>query len=139
MIFVILALVILLIALIIVFIKSYWWSELWMGLIIFVGLILVGATMFSFKWHIGDSQYTGYIYSAESAFGYVTGHLRFSENAGEDTQPSFCVVEREQGDLVRSLAGSGKKVKITVSSKGFFFANNPFECSGNTTIEVMDK
>lgn len=138
MIIVIISAILLAIAFVVVATKSYWWGELWMALAALFGLIAVVALFTGFKWHIGTDQYTGYIYSAESAFGYTTGHLRFSENAGEDSQPSFCVVDAEQGDLVRSLAGSGKKVKVTVTSKGLFFSNNPFACSGNTTIEIME-
>lgn len=138
MIFVFVLLALLLAAFIILGIKSYYYEELWWGAAILTGIALVIAFFMSFKWHIGTDQYTGYIYSAETAFGYTTGHLRFSENAGEDTQPSFCVIDAEQGDLVRSLAGSGKKVKVTVSSRGVFFSNNPFACSGNTSIEIME-
>lgn len=89
------------------------------------------------KCKIGTEQYSGYIYSTEQKFGRVIAHVRFSESAGEDTQPAVCF-DGDEADKAISLAGTGQKVKIIVESKGFYFANNPFECAGKAKIEVLE-
>lgn len=84
----------------------------------------------------GEKQYTGYIYSAEDGIAKTTGHLRFSENAGMDKQPSFCV-DKKDGQQIKDLAGSGKKVKVTIPA-GFAIAF-PWTCPIPATVEVMEK
>lgn len=41
----------------------------------------------------GEKVYTGYIYSSEDSYNRTIGHIRFSETAGEDSQPAFCAVK----------------------------------------------
>lgn len=106
---------------------------------LFFGGMVVGLLMLIFggtfiNWNTGEKQYTGYIYSAEDDIFKTIGHLRFSENAGMDEQPSFCV-NIEDGQQVKDLAGSGKKVKVTVP-KGFKLVA-PWKCAFPATIEVM--
>lgn len=83
----------------------------------------------------GSSQLTGYIYSASDTAGYTTGHIRFSENAGTDQQPSFCAKsDSKAGQQIRELAGSGKKVSVTIPPF-FYFSNNLFAC-GTTETKI---
>lgn len=84
----------------------------------------------------GEKQYTGYIYSAEDGIARTVGHLRFSENAGMDTQPSFCV-DKKDGQQIKELAVSGKKVKVTIPA-GFAFAF-PWTCPIPASIEIMEE
>lgn len=88
--------------------------------------------------HFGEDTYTGYIYSVtKSGFGKRTaGHLRFSESAGGDSQPSFCVKE-EDADYLRSLAGSGKKVRVTIPDAGFV-RGEMFTCIIPATVEEVE-
>lgn len=102
------------------------------------GVIWFFTFLASLNMNFGTNNLTGYIYSSDTKFGYTTGHIRFSENAGMDEQPSFCVKsDSEAGRQIKELTGSGKKVSIT-EPPYFYFANNPFAC-GTTkmTIEVQ--
>lgn len=86
-------------------------------------------------WRISSEKLTGYIYSTEDFANTTTVHIRFSENAGGDEQPSFCVALKDR-ELAHSLAGSGKKVSVFVPS-GFKFA--PFwECGLPAEITILD-
>lgn len=86
------------------------------------------------NWNLGERQYTGYIYSAEDGIAETVGHLRFSENAGMDEQPSFCV-DKEDGQIIKDLAGSGKKVKVIVPAGFKIIA--PWACAFPANIELM--
>lgn len=91
-------------------------------------IILVIPFFLTFRWQIGEADYTGYIYSRDSQFGYTTYHIRFSENAGEDTQPSFKV--KAGGDTeakLDELVGSGVKVKVHIPAASPKFVQNIFE------------
>ena len=83
----------------------------------------------------GEKQYTGYIYAAEDGWAKTVGHLRFSENAGYDEQPSFCV-DKKDGQQIKELAGSGKKVRVTIPS-GFAIVV-PWVCAIPASVEIMD-
>ena len=99
------------------------------------GTIWLFAFLFSIHWNTGTNNLTGYIYASETRFGYITGHIRFSEQAGQDSQPSFCVkADSEAGKKIKELTGSGDKVLIT-EPPFFYFANNPFAC-GTTKMTV---
>lgn len=106
-----------------------------------VGLCLLGNgailfLAFHMQWSPGEAQYTGYIYSAEDGAGDKTrGHLRFSENAGPDGQPSFCV-KKADGWRIKELAGSGKKVKVTIPA-GFEWAWF-WDCAIPASVEEME-
>lgn len=107
------------------------------GVVFGVGVLILLATIFGatfINWNTGEKQYTGYIYSAEDDISKTIGHLRFSENAGMDEQPSFCV-NIEDGQQVKDLAGSGKKVRVTVP-KGFKLVA-PWACAFPAHIEEM--
>lgn len=82
----------------------------------------------------GDKQYTGYIYSAEDYIAKTTGNIRFSENAGADEQPSFCV-DKQDGQQLKDLAGSGKKVKVTIPARFSIIA--PWACAFPAKIEEI--
>lgn len=102
-------------------------------LIVFVLAIFVG-TLSCICINTGEKQYTGYIYSAEDSISKTTGHIRFSQNAGEDTQPSFCV-RKEHGDMIKQYAGTEEKVKVTIPA-GFVIAW-PWDCPIEATVEKM--
>ena len=86
--------------------------------------------------NFGEQTLTGYIYSAEDDIGDKTvGHIRFSENAGEDSQPSFCV-KKEDGEEIKELAGSGKKVRVVIPTG--FAIDYTWNCAIPATVEVME-
>lgn len=85
--------------------------------------------------NFGEEIYTGYIYSAEDGIAQTTGHLRFSESAGMDEQPSFCV-EKRDGEQLKELAGSGKKVRVTVPAG--FTIQVPWVCAFPAKVEAME-
>lgn len=82
----------------------------WMfGLLTLVPSILILAGLhINFRYQ----TYTGYIYSVEGNIGKAVGHIRFSQNAGEDTQPSFCV-NLEDREMLEQYVGTDTKVKVT--------------------------
>lgn len=84
----------------------------------------------------GEEVYTGYIYSAEDGLNTTTGHIRFAENAGEDSQPPFCVARRD-GDTIKQYVGTGKKVRV-VQPAGFVVAA-PWDCAYPVAIEEVEK
>jgi len=89
--------------------------------------------------HATSDNYTGYIYSSEkSIFGVNTYHIRFSENAGMDKQPSFCVGtnHKDVSDKLNQYVGSGKKVQITYPAY-FYLSNDPGTC-GSDGITVKE-
>lgn len=89
------------------------------------------------QWSVGEQTLTGYIYSAGDGMGNkTTGHLRFSETAGEDSQPSFCV-QKKDGHILKELAGSGKKVRVKIPV-GFTLAPL-WDCAIPATVEVMEE
>ena len=105
------------------------------------GIIIAIVSLFMsfplFQISTGEKTYTGYIYSAEDFFNRTVGHLRFSENAGSDEQPPFCAVKgSEQAQKIKELAGSGKKVKVTVPS-GFVLQTWYGQCGIPATVEEM--
>lgn len=82
-----------------------------------VYIICIIAAMWTFclfaRCRFTSSKLTGYIYATEDVFDMTTAHIRFSETAGADEQQPFCVAPEDR-ELVRSLAGSGKKVSVSV-------------------------
>lgn len=102
-----------------------------LSLILFLLLIaLIGCV----HWNPGQDTYTGYVYSAEDKLTRTVGHLRFSQNAGEDSQPSFCVA-KEHGDEIRKWVGKETKVAVTVPA-GFKLA--PFwDCAFEAQISEL--
>ena len=103
--------------------------------ILIIATILLFFGILCFHLNTGEKQYTGYIYSAEDGIATTVGRLRFSETAGMDEQPSFCVDKRD-GKQVKDLAGSGKKVKVIVPA-GFALAF-PWTCPIPASIELME-
>lgn len=111
----------------------------WVAVFVLILGVMAGF-IFAFmcvRWSTGEKVYTGYIYSADDHLGDSTsGHLRFSEYAGEDEQPSFCV-KKSDGQQLKDLAGSGKKVRVTVPT-GFAIAF-PWECPIPASVEVVEE
>lgn len=104
---------------------------------IMIAIIPVVGLMPLVQVSLGEKNYTGVIYSVENVLNKTVGHIRFSENAGEDTQPSFCVVkDSAEADKLRMLVGSGKKVKVTVPA-GVSVQMWYGECGLPATIEEM--
>lgn len=121
--------------------SSMWEGEirLWFGGIFATVYILlaIAAILLCMRWQIGTDTMTGYIYSVEEKFGKGTVHIRLGEAAGEDSQQPFCV-SGDNLDKARALAGSSKKVKVTIPSTGFRFENDYFACTSEPIIEVEE-
>ena len=107
----------------------------------FIALLLLLIPFFmTFRWQIGEADYTGYIYSRDSQFGYTTYHIRFSENAGEDSQPSFTVAAGSDTEAkLDELVGSGTKVKVHVPSAAPKFVQNIFEPASFAELKQVVK
>lgn len=117
------------------YMKDGW---IWFFILLPITLIIIGVILFSthFAWNTGEDIYTGYIYSTEDYFNRTEVHIRFSDMAGADEQPSFCVAEEDR-QLVKELAGSGKKVRV-VEPAGIawkFFT----ECQIPASVEVVNE
>lgn len=114
--------------------RGFWLGA---GFIVF-GVVWFIATLGSINFAISAKNLTGYIYSSNTTVGYTHGHIRFSENAGQDVQPEFCAkADSEVGRKIAEYAGSGKKVRVTVPPY-FYLSNNPFACgTTNTKIEEI--
>lgn len=98
------------------------------------GLIFAVVLMLGLQWNLGDDTYTGYIYSVEGVFDRVKGHIRFSQNAGSDEQPSFCVAKERREELEQYV---GKDIKVQVSvPAGFGWSLTG--CVNQATIKVME-
>lgn len=95
------------------------------------------AIVASFHLQISSKELTGYIYSSSNQFGYTTAHIRFSQNAGTDAQPEFCVkTNSTPGQAIQKYVGSGTKVKVQIPSF-FYLTNNPFAC-GTTNMTIKE-
>ena len=105
-------------------------------LLVIAGIIVGVATIPNLaNISFGEKTYTGYIYSSENVLNMTVGHIRFSENTGEDKQPSFCTVKgSEQAKKLKELTGSGKKVFVTVP-EGFVLNNWFGQCGIPAVIE----
>ena len=111
-----------------------------MRVIGFFGILAVAIMIIcTMKWQVSDRDLTGYIYQRKERFGYVLYSLRFSQNAGEDAQPSFCVAAgSEQDEAMRKLVGKDEKVKVYIPSHHFRFSNNVFECNGYAELNKLE-
>lgn len=122
--------------------KDMWKGEvrIWYGWIFTVIDVCLAVMLFlgCFRWQIGTDVMTGYIYSVEEKFGRGTVHIRLGENAGTDSQKPFCV-RGENLEKARALAGSGKKVKVTIPAIGLRFENDYFACTSEPIIGVEEK
>lgn len=98
--------------------------------ILFIGV----AILTCIRWQMGTDIKTGYIYAVDEAFGRGTVHLRMSLEAGKDSQNPFCVQD-ENLEKARNLAGTGKKVRVTIPATDFHFENNYFACTYEAIIE----
>ena len=100
---------------------------------IFVAIILV---LLSMRWNVGSQNLTGYIYQRSDKWGFVTYDLRYSQGAGTDDQPSFCVASGSDEDKkLQKVVGTNDKVSIIVPSAGFRFVNNPFTCAAFASLD----
>ena len=90
-----------------------------------LAVFVVVSIVYGARWNPGEKVYTGYIYAAEDGLLSTTGHIRFSQNAGEDVQPSFCVRKRN-GNNIKKYVGADKKVVVTIPSG--FAISFPWDC-----------
>ena len=82
-----------------------------------VGIIPVVGILSLTHINTGENIYTGYVYSTENVFDKTVVHIRFSKEAGEDAQPSFCVkTSNELSEKFKSLAGTDTKIKVKIPS-----------------------
>ena len=121
--------------------KDMWKGEvrIWYGWIFTSIDVLFAVILFlgCFRWQVGTDIRTGYIYSVDEEFGKGMVHIRLSENAGTDSQEPFCV-RGENLEKARALAGSGKKVRVTIPSTGIRFENDYFACTSEPIIEEVE-
>lgn len=117
--------------------KDPWWFNhpFIVTFLLVLAITAMVSLLFFIQWNTGEDIYTGYIYSTEDFFGKTSAHIRFSENAGADSQPSFCV-SAEDAQMVKELSGSGIKVKVTIPA-GFSIAP-PWICAIPAKVEVME-
>jgi zinc transporter ZupT len=107
----------------------------WVALFFVVGVMWLIAFFGCIHWEISSKQLTGYIYSSSTTRGFTTAHIRFSQNAGTDSQPEFCVkADSDAGRAIQKYTGSDTKVNVNIPSY-FYFTNNPFAC-GTTAMTV---
>ena len=85
-----------------------------------IGTIVFGSLALShFSWTMGEEYRTGYIYSAEQTLSSRTYHIRFSQQAGEDTQEPFCAnVGSEIDKTLLGYVGSNTKIVVKIPAKG---------------------
>lgn len=119
--------------------SSDWDNGFWpfISAVVF-GIIWLIAFCVSMQFSPGTQHYTGYIYTTSNRFGYTTADIRYSQNAGVDTQPTICAPSNSKaGQEMVAVAGTNKKVNITVPSY-FYFAENPFACgTSNITVDII--
>jgi len=111
--------------------------EISIGVMLFSLLIVL--LLFITNVKLSDQTLTGYVYSKDSFAGVTRYHIRYSENAGEDSQPSFCTNTDSESDksnakLLDSLVGSGEKVTVNIPSVGWYFSNDLWHCSSNAKL-----
>ena len=112
-------------------------NEGWGIGVMFFGIVFFFALLGSMNLRISTQELTGYIYSSSNRVGYTAAHIRFSQNAGTDAQPEFCVkTDSEAGRAVKKYVGSDTKVKIHIPGY-FYFSNNPFAC-GTTNMTITE-
>lgn len=93
----------------------------------------------SVKWQPSQQTLTGYIYQRNEKFGYANYDLRYSQNAGMDSQPSFCVESGSEADLqFMELVGEDTKVEVYIPKNGFRLVNNPFACSSFAELKSVE-
>lgn len=114
------------------------WSDgpFLLGGIGFIVIFLAAITYIglALKWNLGENTYTGYIYSVTGEFNRAVGHIRFSQNAGGDSQPSFCVESYRREEL-EQYVGKDIKVRVTVPA-GLKWTIT--ECAFPAHIEVAE-
>lgn len=94
--------------------------------------------LFSMHLDLSSQNLTGYIYSSSTNWaGYTTAHIRFSEQAGTDAQPEFCVkADSDAGRAIAKYAGSGTKVKVEIPS--YFYFSNGLGVCGTTNMKITE-
>jgi hypothetical protein len=108
--------------------------EGWGAGFLFLGFLWMIAFFGALNMRISSQELTGYIYSSSNRTGYTTAHIRFSQNAGTDAQPEFCVkTDSEPGRAIQKYVGTDTKVKISIPGY-FYFSNNPFACGTTKTV-----
>jgi len=106
--------------------------------------VLVGVVwlvMFSLISNVrfSDQSLTGYIYSQDTFAGVTQYHIRFSENAGADSQPSFCVNEDASSKRqLDELVGSSRKVTVEIPPVGWYFADDLWHCPSNAQLKSAE-
>ncbi len=113
-------------------------QEEWIIGTIGLGFIAFMALLMSLNYSTTAEHLSGYIYSSETNWtGYTRAHIRFSQNAGQDVQPSFCVkADSEPGQAIAKYTGTDTKVKIEIP-RYFYLSNNPWAC-GTTAMTIIE-
>lgn len=106
------------------------------GVLLVLGLVLGVAWFVCFMLisnvKFGSDTLTGYVYSKDSFGGVNNYHIRFSENAGTDAQPSFCANKTSAiSKKIDTYVGTGKKVRVEVPATGWYFSNDVIHCTSD--------
>lgn len=110
-----------------------------MALILLSAIGVLVFALLAMKWQIGTSTLTGYVYQRSESFGYVSYDLRYSLNAGQDNQPSFCVKAGSETDKkIQALVGTDSKAEVFIPAQGFFMTNNIFQCASEAQLVKVE-
>lgn len=116
------------------------YSEGGFWIICLSAIALMFVVPLSFKWKVSNDNLTGYVYQRNEAFGYASYSLRFSQNAGTDSQPSFCVKAGSAEDKkIAQYVGTDSKVRIETPSSNLRFENNLWACSSESRLTEVIK
>ena len=120
-------------------VKSFHEYSVWLTLLaIATGSIAFFMPFFFVKWQPSADTLTGYIYQRNNSYGYASYSLRYSQNAGADEQPSFCVRSgSEQDKTLQEFVGKDAKVQVTVPSSGVRLVNNPWACRSFASFDKV--
>lgn len=100
-----------------------------------LGIVWFVLFLFILNVKLSSETLTGYVYSKDNFGGVNNYHIRFSETAGTDVQPSFCVNEDSPNAKdIDAVVGTGKKVTINIPKSGWYFSNDLWHCASNAEL-----
>lgn len=115
--------------------KDTWLADMCVSLSVVFGILTFLLIVLGCSINFGEKYYTGYIYEVTNSWGKTEGHIRFSREAGEDKQPSFCV-NKEDAEELMQYVGKDVKVKVTEPA-GFGWSYT--KCSLPVRVEVIEE
>ena len=107
---------------------------------ILFGIFFVPLLFLTMNAQLSNETLTGYVYSKDSKWGVTKYHIRFSETAGEDVQPSFCATTGTQNAKeIDAVVGTGKKVTVDIPSTGIYFTNDLWHCASDAKLTKVEQ